>query len=69
MLNQFEFADISVRHAGIDQVRKNYVPYLREETKLLMKERNVLKEEATKHSDPILLAEYKITANLYGTIN
>ena len=45
------------------QTRKNYVPYLSEETKALMQERNVLKQEATKTNDPVLMAEFRKIRN------
>ena len=53
------------RHAPrkIFQTRKNYVPYLSEETKLLMAERDALQEEATKHGDRELMKEYKKLRN------
>jgi hypothetical protein len=40
-------------------MRKNYNPYLREETKLLIEERKVLKEEMTRHGDIALAKEVK----------
>ena len=40
-------------------MRKNYNPYLREETKLLIEERKVLKEEMTSHGDITLAKEIK----------
>lgn len=42
------------------QIRKNYCPYLTEETKSLQQERNTLQEEAAKKSDVVLLQEFKI---------
>ena len=42
---------------------KHYVPFLSEETKQLMKERNVLKEEATKLQDEKLMTEYRRIRN------
>ena len=41
------------------QMRKNYAPFVSEETKLLMQDRKVLKEEAVKTGDPILETEAK----------
>ena len=41
-------------------MRKNYTPYLREETKLLMEERKVLKEEMTRQGDKVLAKEVKL---------
>ena len=42
------------------QMRKNYTPYLREETKLLMEEQKVLKEEMTRTGDLTLAKELKV---------
>ena len=56
-----EFNAILDVHAPIKtiQIRRRYCPYLSEETKLLMKDRDVLHKEATKHGDPDLLKEFK----------
>ena len=60
------FCHVLDRHAPrkIFQMRKNYVPYLSDETKLIMAERDALKEEATKKGDEALLKEYKKLRNL-----
>ena len=59
------FGSILDRHAPrkIFQTRKNYVPFISEETKLIMEERDALKEEATKHGDEDLMKEYKRLRN------
>ena len=59
------FCHVLDRHAPrkIFQTRKHYVPFLSEETKLLIDERDALKEEATKHGDEELLKEYKKLRN------
>ena len=59
------FCHVLDRHAPrkVFQTRKNYLPYISEEIKLLMKERDALKEEATKHGDNELLKEYKKLRN------
>ena len=61
--NLFEekFKFILDRHAPITvfQMRKNYIPYVKKETKLLMAERKVLKEEATRTGDMVLAMEAK----------
>ena len=59
-----EFLAILNFHAPIRtfQIRKNYCPYLSEETKALMAERSTLQNEASKKGDPILLAEFKTKA-------
>ena len=51
-----KFKQILDRHAPIKifQVRKNFTPFLSSETKLLMEERKVLKEEMTKNGDIVL---------------
>ena len=55
------FVEVLDKHAPLKviQVRKNYVPYLSEETKILMKERDTLKIDATKYNDEVLFKEYK----------
>ena len=57
-----DFRSILDRHAPIKvfQMRKNYSPYLTTETKLLMEERNVIKEEMTKNGDTELARELKV---------
>ena len=50
-------------HLKIFQVRKNYIPYLAEETKKLMEEREALKEEPTKTGDEVLFREYQEKRN------
>ena len=59
------FSQVLDRHAPIKvfQSRKNYVPYLSDEIKILMSERDALKEEATKHGDSELMREYRIKRN------
>ena len=59
------FGSILDKHAPVKvfQIRKHYVPYLSEETKLLMEERNCLKDEATLNGDEILLEEFKRKRN------
>ena len=44
------------------QIRKRYCPYLTEETKILIAERNTLHEEASRSNDKVLLEEFKIKA-------
>ena len=60
------FSHVLDRHAPhkVFQTRKHYVPFLSEETKLLMAERDALKEEATKNGDEDLLLEYRKLRNL-----
>ena len=59
------FSRVLDRHAPrkIFQTRKNYVPFLSDETKNLMKERDALKEEATQYGDEDLWKEYKKLRN------
>ena len=59
------FSHVLDRHAPckVFQNRLHYVPYLSEETKILMQERNILKEESTRLGDESLLKEYKILRN------
>ena len=59
------FGSILDKHAPVKvfQIRKHYVPYLSEETKLLMEERDCLKNEATVKKDEILLEEFKKKRN------
>ena len=56
-----KFKFILDRHAPIKifQMRRNYSPYLKEETKLLIEERSILKEEMTRLGDPDLAKEVK----------
>ena len=56
------FRKILDKHAPVKvfQMRKNYTPYLREETKLLMEEQKVLKEEMTRTGDLTLAKELKV---------
>ena len=62
---QEKFGSILDHHAPVKvfQIRKHYVPYISEETKLLMEERDALKEEATEHVDKVLLDEFKAKRN------
>ena len=55
------FSDILEKHAPIKtfQMRKNYLPQISSETKLLMAERRALQEEATATGNPLLLKEFK----------
>ena len=59
------FSEILNKHAPIKifQTRKNYLPYLSDEMKRIMVERDALKEEATKTGDPILMDEYRQLRN------
>ena len=63
---QFLFGSILEKHAPLKlyQSRSNYVPFLSEETKMLMKEQDTLKEEATLKGCSVLLKEYRIKRNL-----
>ena len=56
-----DFRAILDKHAPVKkfQVRKNYLPYASEETKLLFEERKILKEESIKTGDAILEKEAK----------
>ena len=60
------FGEILDHHAPVRtfQIRKHYVPYLSEETKLLMEERDALKNEATENGDEVLHEEFKSKRNL-----
>ena len=51
------FSSILELHAPMEtyQMRKNYLPTLSQETKILMAERQALQEEAVKLANPILL--------------
>ena len=57
-----KFKLILDKHAPIKvfQMRKSYSPFISEETKLLMEERKVLKEEMTRTEDISLAQEVKI---------
>ena len=59
------FEKILNKHAPIKvfQIRNNYVPYLSEETKLVMAERDALKEEGTENCDEVLLREFRQKRN------
>ena len=59
------FGSILDKHAPtkVFQIRKNYVPYLSNEAKLLMEERDALKTVGTKTNDPVLLQEFKQKRN------
>ena len=59
------FGAILDKHAPVKvyQIRKHYVPYLSEEAKLLMEERDCLKTEATQTKDKTLLDEFKNKRN------
>ena len=59
-----EFAAILNFHAPVKtiQIRNKYCPYLTKETKILIAERNVLHEEASKSSDTVLMEEFKLKA-------
>ena len=60
------FCEVLDKHAPVKifQTRKNYVPFLSEDMRRLMNERDALKEEATKTGDEILMNEYKLKRNL-----
>ena len=62
---QEQFGHVLDCHAPrkIFQTRKNYVPFISEETKMLMAERDALLEEATKQGDEELMKEYKKLRN------
>ena len=59
-----EFSAILDFHAPVKtiQIREKYCPFLTEETKQMINERNVLLKEASKTGDKILLREAKIRA-------
>ena len=59
------FSRVLNNHAPVRtfQTRKNYVPFLSDEMKRLLKERDALKEEATKTGDEILMNEYRQRRN------
>ena len=56
-----EFSAILDLHAPIKtiQLRNNYCPYLSDETKIEIANRNMLLKEALRSKDPDLMAEYK----------
>ena len=62
---QERFLEILNHHAPIKifQTRKHYVPFLTEETKKLMEERDALKKVATENQDEILFKEFRIKRN------
>ena len=55
------FGEIVDKHAPVKkfQVRKNYLPFLSEETKLLMKDKQALKEASMMSGDKVLMSEAK----------
>ena len=59
------FLDILDSHAPIKifQTRKHYVPFLSDETKLLMEERDALKKVATETQDEVLFDEFRTKRN------
>ena len=59
------FTEILDFHAPVKifQTRNNYVPYLSEETKMIMEERDALKKAATENMDEALFKEFKIKRN------
>ena len=59
------FGALLDKHAPVKvfQMRKHYVPYLSDEAKLLMEERDTLKKEATSTKDSALLNEFKKKRN------
>ena len=61
-----QFGAILNYHAPLRtiQMRKNYCPFLTEETKLLIEERNILHSEAAKTGDIVLLEEFKAKSKL-----
>ena len=56
-----KFSEILDFHAPMKtyQMRKHYLPHISEETKLLIKERKTLHEEAVRTGNTILLKEFK----------
>ena len=58
------FKTILDKHAPLKvfQKRKNYTPYLREETKLLVEEQKVLKGKMTRTGDITLAKELKVVS-------
>ena len=50
-------------------MRRNYCPHISSETKMLLQERKALKEEMTKHVDPVLGKEVKKIKILYNLFN
>ena len=59
------FCSLLDKHSPVKvfQVRKHYVPYISDETKILMAERDSLKKESIKQNDPILHEEFKLKRN------
>ena len=62
---QEKFLDILNHYAPIKifQTRKHYVPFLSEETKKLIEERDALKKAATEKQDKVLFKEFRIKRN------
>ena len=63
------FTEVLDKHAPIKTIqnRTNYVPYITDDIKALMKERNILKIEATKTGSSQIFNNYKIKRNLVTT--
>ena len=63
------FTEVLDKHAPIKTIqnRTNYVPYITDDIKALMKERNKLKIEATKTGSSQIFNNYKIKRNLVTT--
>ena len=63
---QDQFGKILDLHAPIKifQTRKHYVPFLSDETKQLIEERNALKKVATNTQDEVLFKEFRIKRNV-----
>ena len=61
---QHKFKEILDYYAPVRTIqhRRNYCPYLSNETKEILKERNILQKEASISGDAILLQEFKIKA-------
>jgi hypothetical protein len=59
------FKSVLDKHAPIKvfQTRNNYAPWVSDETKRLMEERNKLKEDSTQSNDPEVLKQYKRLRN------
>ena len=67
-LFETKFKSIIDKHAQIKvfQMRRNYCPFLKEETKLLIDERKVLKEEMTRQGDITLAKEVRLLNRKIG---
>ena len=65
------FTEILDFHAPVKifQTRNNYVPYLSEETKMIMEERDALKKAATENMDEVLFKEFKIIKSAYHLVS